>query len=321
MSSTAPDPAPKARTPGADAPALPAPPAGLPETILPGIRRILAPNPSPMTYWGTNTFLIGEGEVSVIDPGPALPDHMTAILTSLAPGERIVHIFVTHAHIDHSPLARPLAEATGAKVFAFGPPEAGRSPVMEALAAQGLAGGGEGVDRDFAPDICLADGEALDIGNGAALTALWTPGHFSSHLSFALGDVVFTGDHVMGWASTMISPPDGDLTAFLASLDKLAARKDRLFLPAHGGPVEDPAARLAWLAAHRRGRERQILAALATGPATIPELTRRIYTDVNPRLLPAAERNVFAHLIDLHNRQIVRARPALSPGAEFDRSS
>ncbi len=320
MSSAAETPAPKAPTPGADAPAAPAPPAGVAETILPGIRRILAPNPSPMTYWGTNTFLLGEGDISVIDPGPALPDHMTAILASLAPGERIAHIFVTHAHIDHSPLARPLAEATGAKVAAFGPPTAGRAPVMEALAAEGLAGGGEGVDHGFAPDICLADGERLDIGNGTELTALRTPGHFCNHLSFALGDVVFTGDHVMGWASTMISPPDGDLTAFLASLAKLAARKDRLFLPAHGAAVDDPAARLAWLAAHRKSRERQILAALADGPATIPELTRRIYTDVNPRLLPAAERNVFAHLIDLHSRQIVRARPKLSPDARFDRT-
>ena len=287
--------------------------------IAPGIRRVLAPNPSPMTYWGTNTFLLGHGAVTVIDPGPALRSHLKAILAGLDRGERIARILVTHAHLDHSPLARPLAEATGAKVCAFGPPTAGRCAVMTALADAGLAGGGEGVDHDFVPDVRLDDGEPIDIGHGTALTALWTPGHFSSHLSFALGDVVFTGDQVMGWASTLISPPDGDLSAFLTSCERLAARGDRMFLPAHGPAVTDPAARLTWLVAHRRAREEQILAALAAGPATVPALTGAIYTDTDPRLLPAAERNVFAHLIDLAGRDIVRAMPALSPEARFTR--
>ena len=295
------------------------PPAGHVTRIAPGIRRILAPNPSPMTHWGTNTFLLGEGDVTAIDPGPALPVHMQALIDGLDRGERIARILVTHPHLDHSPLARPLAEATGAKVLAFGGPEAGRSPVMAELAAQGLAGGGEGVDREFAPDVVLADGETVEIGDGLLLEALWTPGHFAAHLSFALGDTVFTGDQVMGWASTLISPPDGDLTAFLASCDRLARRGARLFLPAHGAAVDDPAARLDWLVAHRREREAQILDALAAGPATIPALVAAIYAGTDPRLLAAAGRNVFAHLIDLETRDRVRAHPTLAPAARFER--
>ncbi|HCQ67466.1 MAG TPA: MBL fold metallo-hydrolase [Rhodobacteraceae bacterium] len=295
--------------------------------MAPGIRRILAPNPSPMTYWGTNTFLVGTGRVTVIDPGPASPTHMRAILDGLDRGERIDRILVSHAHLDHSPLARPLAEATGAKVYAFGGATAGRSPVMQALAAEGFAGGGEGVDRTFVPDVRLADGEPVDVGDGIVLETLWTPGHFAGHLCFALaeaaggvpGGVVFTGDHVMGWASTLISPPDGDLTAYLGSCTKLAARGDRVFLPAHGAAVEDPAVRLAWLVDHRRTREAQVLSALAKRPAKIPELVGAIYTDTDPRLLPAATRNVFAHLIDLEIRGRIRARPTLAPGATFER--
>lgn len=289
------------------------------DRLAPGIRRVLAPNPSPMTHWGTNTFVLGEGDVTVLDPGPAERAHFEAIRAGLAPGERVARVLVSHAHVDHSPLAHPLAEAAGARVFAFGPATAGRSAVMAELAARGLAAGGEGVDRDFAPDVRLEDGETLDIGNGQSLEAIWTPGHFAGHLSFALGDTVFTGDHVMGWASTLISPPDGDLTAFLASCARLAARRDRLYLPAHGAPVRDPAARLDWLVAHRATREAEILAALAAGRATPAGLARAIYTDTPPALLPAAERNVFAHLIDLAGRGIVRARPRLAANAQYER--
>jgi len=305
--------------PGSPSRPPPRPLPGRVARIGPGIRRILAPNPSPMTYWGTNTFLVGEGAVTVIDPGPAIPAHLEAILAGLDAGERIARILVTHAHLDHAPLARPLAAATGAKTHAFGGPTDGRSEVMQALAAQGLAGGGEGVDRGFVPDVRLEDGEPIDLGDGTEIVALWTPGHFSNHLCFALGDAVFTGDQVMGWASTMISPPDGDVTAFLSSCDKLAARGDRVFLPAHGDAVADPAGRLAWLTDHRRAREAQILAALTPGPATIAALVQEIYTETEPRLLPAAERNVFAHLIDLEGRGLVRAHPGLSPGARFER--
>ncbi|WP_281841973.1 MBL fold metallo-hydrolase [Sinisalibacter aestuarii] len=296
--------------------------APLPGTVVPlapGIRRILAPNPSPMTFWGTNTFVIGEGEVTLLDPGPALPVHFNAILAGLAPGERVARILVSHAHLDHSPLAQPLAEATGARVLAFGGATAGRSEVMADLAARGLTGGGEGVDTTFAPDEPLEDGETIDIGGGLTLEAIWTPGHMSNHLSFALGDTVFTGDHVMGWASTLISPPDGDLTAFLASCARLRTRTDRIFHPAHGAAVTDPADRLDWLVAHRKARESAILDALAPRPSDIPTLTARIYTDTPATLLPAAERNVFAHLIDLTTRGLVRPGPALAPNALFER--
>lgn len=292
------------------------PVTGAAEVLEPGIRRILAPNPSPMTFRGTNTYLVGEGRVAVIDPGPALPAHQRAILDALKPGETISHIFVTHSHIDHSPLAAPLSEATGAAVHAFGDSLAGRSEVMQRLAASGLTGGGEGVDADFAPHEMLADEIVVD-GADWRLTALWTPGHFGNHLCFACGDAVFTGDQVMGWASTMVSPPDGDLSAFLASTARLAARGDRVFYPGHGGAITDPSARADWLIAHRMGREREILARLDGSGTDIPSLTRAIYTEVPDALIPAAERNVFAHLIDLHWKNKVYAVPRLSPSAQF----
>lgn len=295
------------------------PTAGVMQSLAPGIRRVLAPNPSPMTHWGTNTYVLGEGSVTVLDPGPAIRPHYNAILAGLAPGERVARVLVSHPHLDHSPLARPLAEASGARVHAFGPPEAGRSDVMADLAARGLAAGGEGVDHDFSPDVHLENGERLDIGNGVSLETIWTPGHFAGHLSFSLDDTIFTGDHVMGWASTLISPPDGDLTAFLASCHRLADRRARVFLPGHGAPITDPAARLDWLIAHRKAREAAILAALGQGPATPDALTRAIYTDTPHALLPAATRNVFAHLIDLTGRDITRAYPELTANATFER--
>jgi glyoxylase-like metal-dependent hydrolase (beta-lactamase superfamily II) len=295
------------------------PPPGILQRLEPGIRRILAANPSPMTFWGTNTFVIGEGRVAVIDPGPADPAHFDAILAGLERGEKISHILVTHAHLDHSPLARPLAEATGAPVLAFGDATSGRSEVMRDLVARGLSSGGEGVDRGFTPDSRLADGDTLDTESWR-IGALWTPGHFANHLSFVFEGAVFTGDHVMGWASSLVSPPDGDLTAFMASCGRLAARDDRIYYPAHGAAVTDPKARIRWLIAHRREREAQILAALSEGPPrSIPELTEHIYTDTPRALFPAAERNVFAHLIDLTIRNKVRPRPHLDASANFER--
>lgn len=297
----------------------PAPLPGAITTLAPGIRRILAPNPSPMTLWGTNTFLIGEGEVTVLDPGPALPAHFDAIHAGLAPGEHVARILVSHAHLDHSPLARPLSGATGAPILAFGNATAGRSELMSNLAKRGLSGGGEGVDYTFAPDERLANGDVVEIGNGLNVEAIWTPGHMANHLSFALGDIVFTGDHVLGWASTLISPPDGDLSAFLASCQKLKTRAAHMFLPAHGAAITEPAARLDWLVDHRKSRETEILDALAVQPARISTLTAAIYNDTPPALVPAAERNVFAHLIDLTTRSLVRATPALTADALFER--
>ena len=294
------------------------PVVGAAEVLAPDLRRVLAPNASPMTYRGTNTYILGEGAVAVIDPGPAAPDHQRAILDALRPGEVISHILVTHSHIDHSPLARPLAEATGAAIHAYGPSHAGRSAVMQDLAAQGLTGGGEGVDVGFAPDEILAHGETVD-AKSWSMTALWTPGHMSNHLCFAAGDAVFTGDLVMGWASTMVSPPDGDLSAFMASAQMLAQRSDAVFYPGHGAPIDQPQDRANWLIAHRQSREAEILHHLTASetPMSIPDLTRLIYTDAPKGLMGAAARNVFAHLIDLHSRGRVKADPQLSLTAHF----
>jgi glyoxylase-like metal-dependent hydrolase (beta-lactamase superfamily II) len=294
------------------------PEPGHPMEMGPGLRRVLAPNPSPMTHWGTNTYLLGETEVAVIDPGPDDESHLAALLDALG-GARVSHILVTHAHRDHSPLARRLSALTGAPVLGFGPATAGRTQVMEDLARQGLVGGGEGVDHGFVPDVALADGAAID-GAEWRLVAHWTPGHFAGHLSFAWRDEVFTGDHVMGWASTMISPPDGDVTAFMTSCARLKALGAARFHPGHGAPVSDPAHRIDWLMRHRREREAQILAALGRTPLDLKTLTRRIYHDAPAALLPAAERNVLAHLVDLDARHLVRAIPAMGTKARFTRT-
>ncbi|TNF12991.1 MAG: MBL fold metallo-hydrolase [Rhodobacteraceae bacterium] len=295
-----------------------APAPGKAEELEPGLRRVLAPNPSAMTLWGTNTYLLGRREIAVIDPGPDLPGHLAAILAACPPGARITHILVTHAHRDHSPLARALSRETGAPVHAFGPPEAGRSAVMQALAARGFAGGGEGVDHGFRPDITLAHGDRVT-GADWELEALHTPGHMGNHLCFAWGDALFSGDHVMGWASSLVSPPDGDLSDYMASCTALRRRSWRVFHSGHGTAIEAPAERLDWLIAHRRAREASILAALAEGPATATELTHRLYTDVPAGLLPAAARNVFAHLVDLTEKNQARPGGALAFDQAFVR--
>ncbi|MCB2137247.1 MAG: MBL fold metallo-hydrolase, partial [Rhodobacteraceae bacterium] len=188
-------------------------------TLAPGLRRVLAPNPSPMTFRGTNTYILGEDAVAVIDPGPESEAHLAALLAAIGDAGRISHILVTHAHLDHSPLARRLARLSGAPVLAFGAAEDGRSARMAALAASGHAGGGEGVDTAFRPDCRLSDGDRIE-GAGWVLEAIHTPGHFAGHLSFLWGDRVFSGDHVMGWASSLVSPPDGDMGAYMRSLDR-----------------------------------------------------------------------------------------------------
>ena len=291
-------------------------PVGQAEWMQEGLRRILAPNPSPMTYRGTNTYLIGEGDIAVVDPGPDSAAHLQAILNALKPGQRISHILVTHAHLDHSPLARRLSEVTDAPVLAYGDHLAGRSAVMTQLAADGMAGGGEGVDATFRPDQTLADGEVVT-GDGWQLQALWTPGHFGNHLSFVFGEAILTGDLVMGWASSLVSPPDGDLTDFMRSCEQLRQRPAEVYHAGHGAPIEAPHARLEWLLSHRRSREAQILAALDGQGADVSSLTREIYTDTPAALLPAAERNVFAHLVDLYGKNTVSCEGELSFKARF----
>ena len=282
----------------------------------PGLRRVLAPNPSAMTFTGTNTWLLGEGAVTVIDPGPDLPVHLAAILGALGPGERVARILVSHAHLDHSGLAPALKAATGAPVLAFGPARAGQGAAMAALAAAGLTDGGEGIDEGFRPDTALADGAVLDTAAGP-VRALHTPGHLPNHLCFRWGDAVFTGDTVMGWATSLVSPPEGDMAAYMASLDRLVGQGARVFYPGHGPAVTDPATRLAELVAHRRAREAQVLAALAAGGGTAADMAAAIYTDTPAALRPAAARNVLAHLIDLSGRGLARADGPLAATTRF----
>jgi glyoxylase-like metal-dependent hydrolase (beta-lactamase superfamily II) len=298
---------------------------GRPETLSPGVRRILCDNPSAFTYRGTNTYLVGRGKgIAVIDPGPMDVAHQDAILAALAPGEEITHIFVTHAHADHSPLARLLSKVTGAPVLAFGDVTAGQSEVMRDLAAQGGLGGGEGADPDFRPDQVLADGETVE-GDGWRMQAIWTPGHLCNHLSFdlAFGDdpygTVFCGDHVMGWSTSIVSPPEGDLTQFMRSCEVLLDRPAQVYHPGHGAPIQDPHARLRWLVAHRKSREAGILSALEDGPGDATGLALRVYTDTPAQLLPAAARNVFAHLIDLTSKNMVSHDGRLTFDSVFSR--
>jgi glyoxylase-like metal-dependent hydrolase (beta-lactamase superfamily II) len=306
---------------------------GAAEPVAPGVRRTTANNHSAFTFTGTRSYLVGGaggrgrrgGEVAVIDPGPDDPAHVAAILAALAPGERITHVLVTHSHRDHSGAVPAIVAATGAPVLAFGPHGAGLSPTMRRLARSGARlGGGEGGDAGFAPDRTLADGEAVE-GAGWRLVALHTPGHLSNHLSFALeapeaAGVVFTGDTVMGFATTLVSPPEGDMAAFIASLERLAARDDRLYLPGHGHPVRDPRAMLSWQIRHRQERFDQILAALAHGPADAATLARAIYTEVDPALLPAAARNVLASLIGLADQGRVRPLGPIAADTSFERA-
>ncbi|MEO0939805.1 MAG: MBL fold metallo-hydrolase [Pseudomonadota bacterium] len=291
------------------------PPIGVAEGMEPRLRRIVAPNPSPMTYRGTNSYIVGQADLAVIDPGPESAAHLEAILSAIG-ATPVRMIIVTHTHIDHSPLARPLAARTGAPVLAFGDAAAGRSAVMQRLAETGLAGGGEGIDAGFVPDRALVDGEVLE-GADWQLEVIHTPGHLGNHIALAMGDACLTADHVMGWASSLVSPPDGDLTDFMASCVRLYARDWRIFYPGHGAPITAPNARLDWLVAHRRAREAAILEALRNGPQTAAALAQAIYTDTPPALLPAATRNVLAHLIDLLGKGRVHHDGPLSAAATF----
>ncbi len=272
-----------------------------------------------MTFSGTRSYVLGAGgpDAAVIDPGPDDPKHLDALEAALD-GASVRAVLVTHAHLDHSSGARSFAERVGAPVLAHGDPVAARAPRMTDLARCGGFGGGEGVDGRFRPDRLLRDGDRIE-GRGWMLEVLHTPGHIADHLCFAWseGGALFSGDMVMGWASTMISPPDGDLGAFMGSLARLAARSDAVYHPGHGAPVTRPQARVAELAAHRRAREREILKRLSTGSADAASLVSAIYRDVDPALHPAAKRNVLAHLIDLIDRGAVVAEGPLSADARF----
>jgi len=297
-----------------DSPFDPRPGAVL--ALAPDLRLVLAPNASPMTERGTNTWILGQGAVTVIDPGPADPAHLRAILAALAPGETVAQILVTHTHNDHSPLSRPLAEASGAPIFGFGDTRAGRSARMQALDAAWL-GGGESADEAFQPDEHLSDGSDFEAG-GQPIRALHTPGHYGNHLCYQWGEVLFTGDHLMGWAPSLVSPPDGDLTDFMASLDRIETLGARRAYPGHGAPLADAAARAGELRAHRRLREAAILAAIRDGAATLDAITARVYAEVPRALWPAARRNVLAHAIDLDARGLVAMLPEGGTGLRLE---
>lgn len=294
------------------------PQVGKAVTLAPDIAVVTAPNASPMTFTGTQTYLLGRDAVAIIDPGPDDDAHLQALLAALK-GRPLSHILLTHTHVDHSPLSRRLAECTGAPILAFGDAQAARSPIMEKLSRAADLGGGEGIDTGFRCDQLIADGQIIQ-GDGWELEAIHTPGHLSNHLCFALNDrnAVFSGDHVMGWATTMVSPPDGDLTRFMTSLKRLAQRgDDRVYYPGHGAALPDPLEMVAYLLRHRKSRESQILEALAKGSSNAAVIATMVYTDVDPRLIPAATRNVLAHLIDLTERDIVFSQTDISRDSVF----
>jgi len=265
------------------------------EQLEPGIARVLAHNPSAFTYTGTQTYLVGGGEVAVIDPGPNIPAHLDALVEAIG-GRPVAAIMCTHTHRDHSPAARPLAEATGAPIVGCEP------LALETVGPRADAA----FDGDYQPDRVLRDGEGIDV-DGRHLTAVATPGHTSNHLCFAheASGALFTGDHVMGWSTTVVFPPDGDMAAYMASLDKLQKRSDRIYYPAHGPPVTNPAQLVRGFIGHRMQRERQILSLLEAGPKTISGIVAAAYAGLDPRLVTAAAGSVLAHLLDLERRGMV----------------
>ncbi len=263
------------------------------ETLEPGIARVLAHNPSAFTYYGTQTYLVGEEEVAVIDPGPDLPEHVEALIAAIG-SRRVVAIMCTHTHRDHSPASRSLANLTGAPIV-------GCAPL--ALEAAGPRAD-EAFDLSYDPDRVLEDGQSIEV-DGRELTAVATPGHTSNHLCFAVGEALLTGDHVMGWSTTVVFPPDGDMGAYMASLDKLRQRSDRVYYPAHGPAVTNPQQYVRHLAGHRLQREKQILRLVSEQAREIPDIVANAYPGLDPRLVTAAGGSVHAHLLDLERRGLV----------------
>ena len=264
---------------------------GAPTRVSPLIRRVVADNPSGFTYHGTGTYIVGHGEVAVIDAGPADPRHVEAILAATA-GETITHQLVTHTHSDHSPAAALVKQATGARTWAFGPHGSGR--------AEGAVKVEEDGDHEFRPDHRVRHGDIIE-GAGWTMECVFTPGHTSNHMCFALTQeqALFSGDHVMGWSTTVVSPPDGDMAAYMASLAHLLARDDATYYPTHGPAIVEPKPHVTALIAHRESREAQILACVGRGVTTIPQMVEQMYAAVDRRLHPAARRSVLAHIVHM----------------------
>lgn len=290
------------------------------DELSPLIRRVVAKNPNPFTFTGTGVYLVGRGDVAVIDPGPTLGEHLDAILGALGPDEQITRVLVTHTHSDHTAAVPMVVERTGAKTYGFGPH--GEVPAEDPLDKVSFDEyftpeekaaidkewketpdelKREGPDQKFLPDVTVGDGDLIE-ADGWTIEAVHTPGHTSNHVCFNLRDesVLFTGDHVMGWATSVISPPDGDLFDYMNSLRKLLGRDDARYWPTHGPAIDDPKTYVQSFIDHRRERERQIIAALGSGPATIRSIVPGIYAEVDKRLWRAAANSVYSHLLALH---------------------
>ena len=292
--------------------AMPAFEYGRADRVSPLIRRVVANNPGPFTYTGTGTYIVGGDApgagVAVIDPGPLDDAHLAALLATVE-GQTVSHVLVTHTHRDHAPLARPFTRAVGAPILAAAPP---------ARTVHASASLDEDEDESFAPDIVLNGGERLE-GDGWTLEALATPGHASNHMAFALANenALFSGDHIMGWSTTIVAPPDGDMTAYMASLDAVMARGFSTIWPTHGAPITEPGPFLEAYKAHRLGREAQVLARLAAGDRRIADMVPVLYAAVDSRLWPAASLSVWAHLIALQRAGAVQATPGPTIDADW----
>lgn len=299
------------------------------DELSPLIRRVVAENPNPFTFTGTGVYLIGRGDVAVIDPGPTLSEHLDAVVSALGPDEQITRVLVTHTHSDHTAGVPLLVERTGATTYGFGPhgPVPDHDPLdnvsfdeyftpeeKEAFDKQWADTPDElkreGPDQDFRPDVVVADGDLIE-GAGWTMDVVHTPGHTSNHVCFGLQEekVLFTGDHVMGWATSVISPPDGDLFDYLNSLRKLLGRDDERYWPTHGPAIDDPKTYVQSFLDHRLSREHQIVAALEEGPSTIKAIVPGMYEDVDKRLWRAAANSVYSHLLALHRDGRATADP------------
>jgi glyoxylase-like metal-dependent hydrolase (beta-lactamase superfamily II) len=281
------------------------------DQLSPLIRRVIANNSSPFTFTGTGTYIIGTGNVAVIDPGPLLDAHVDAILDALGPDEQVSHIVVTHTHLDHSPASKPLQDRTKAPIYSFAPPrvDAFDGPRLE-----------EDADDNFAPDHIVAHGDLIK-GDNWTLECVFTPGHMANHMCYALVEekALFTGDHVMGWSTSVIAPPDGNMNDYMQSLDLLLSRDDDIYWPTHGTSIDDPKAFVRAYIEHRRGREEQIISRLKAGDSDIRQMVETIYADVDKRLHPAAALSVFAHIQDLLTRGEIACdgKPSLDASYQF----
>jgi len=282
------------------------------EDVVPGVRAIVANNPGPFTFKGTVSYIIGRGKVAIVDPGPEDTAHIAALLDAVR-NETVTDIFVTHTHRDHSPAVPAVKAATGATVYAQGPHRLARPLHIGETGRLDAS-----ADLDFRPDVALADGEVVS-GDGWTIEALTTPGHTANHMSYAFkeADLIFSGDHVMAWSTSIVAPPDGAMSDYMASLEKLARRSEPIYLPGHGGPVRDAPRFVQSYIQHRQGREASIVRRLKKGAADIPTLVRAIYIGIDPRLAGAASLSVLAHLEDLVARGIIATEGPPSIGGTY----